>query len=239
MTQFIDEQRKNVANIDPDAPQQTGTFQEQAFLVSSFDEAKRITVTDLAFKNGRTQTTDERWEAETNAILNLIDQWFSINDSTVVMDFGCGTGRISKGLIERYGCKVYGVDASKSMLNVAMEYVDSPNFEPLVSTELYRLDIQVDLVISIWVLQHVKDLDKELNTIYHSLKLDGDLFLLNEYGRLVPTWEYGWAEDGLKITELIKNWFDVIVEPCKPDFLVEEFQDLAFTALYRKRKETV
>ena len=40
-----------------------------------------------------------------------------------VLDVGCGTGRLAALLAERYGCKVWGVDVSKEMLDVARERV--------------------------------------------------------------------------------------------------------------------
>jgi ubiquinone/menaquinone biosynthesis C-methylase UbiE len=36
-----------------------------------------------------------------------------------VLDVGCGTGRLAAALAERYGCKVWGVDRSPEMLEVA------------------------------------------------------------------------------------------------------------------------
>ena len=40
-----------------------------------------------------------------------------------VLDVGCGTGRLAALLAERYGCKVWGVDVSPEMLDVARERV--------------------------------------------------------------------------------------------------------------------
>ena len=36
-----------------------------------------------------------------------------------VLDVGCGTGRLARALVERYACKVWGVDAEPEMLDVA------------------------------------------------------------------------------------------------------------------------
>ena len=38
-----------------------------------------------------------------------------------VLDVGCGTGRLVSRLVERYGCKVWGVDPEPEMVEVARE----------------------------------------------------------------------------------------------------------------------
>jgi SAM-dependent methyltransferase len=40
-----------------------------------------------------------------------------------VLDVGCGTGRLASHLVERYGCKVWGVDPEPAMIEVARERV--------------------------------------------------------------------------------------------------------------------
>jgi SAM-dependent methyltransferase len=40
-----------------------------------------------------------------------------------VLDIGAGTGRLARLLVERYGCKVWGVDSEPEMIEVARERV--------------------------------------------------------------------------------------------------------------------
>ncbi len=40
-----------------------------------------------------------------------------------VLDVGCGTGRLVTALVERYGCKAWGIDAAPEMIEVARERV--------------------------------------------------------------------------------------------------------------------
>jgi len=40
-----------------------------------------------------------------------------------VLDVGCGTGKLATALAERYGCKVWGLDASPEMIEVARRRV--------------------------------------------------------------------------------------------------------------------
>src|SRR5690242_15985126 len=70
----------------------------------------------------------ERWEKETSFLLKAIDENFKIKSDSILVDYGCGIGRLAKPLIERYGCTIIGVDLMPSMLKHAVEYINSPKF---------------------------------------------------------------------------------------------------------------
>lgn len=59
---------------------------------------------------------------------DLGELWWELVDMLVregdfrgcrVLDVGCGTGRLAAALVERYGCKVWGIDSSPEMIEVA------------------------------------------------------------------------------------------------------------------------
>jgi SAM-dependent methyltransferase len=52
---------------------------------------------------------------------------FALDRNSLVLDYGCGIGRIAKELIKQTGCHVIGVDISPSMLGLAYPYVHSDN----------------------------------------------------------------------------------------------------------------
>lgn len=63
---------------------------------------------------------------------NIGERWTELVDALVevgelrgrrVLDVGCGTGRLARLLVERYGCKVWGVDPEPAMIDVAREGV--------------------------------------------------------------------------------------------------------------------
>ena len=100
------------------------------------------------------------------------------------MDFGCGMGRISRGFVEYFGCDVIGLDANENMLKFANIFVGNPKKFSTVTE--YKEKETIDVVVACFVLQHVQDPDKEIQTIYDSLKPGGHLILLNENIRYVP-----------------------------------------------------
>jgi 2-polyprenyl-3-methyl-5-hydroxy-6-metoxy-1,4-benzoquinol methylase len=73
-------------------------------------------------------STEERWEKEKAFLCDHIGENICINPESVVLDYGCGVGRLSKALIDKYDCRVVGVDSSQSMRLLATDYVLSDRF---------------------------------------------------------------------------------------------------------------
>jgi 2-polyprenyl-3-methyl-5-hydroxy-6-metoxy-1,4-benzoquinol methylase len=134
----------------------TTHYNPTVFDVSSIQDAKNIILTQ---EEG--MSTDERWKLETPFLAQDIGAYFSsLDENSVIIDYGCGIGRISKELINQFSCKVIGIDISESMRTLSQQYVDSENFEAISPLELKKRllsGLRVDAAISIWVLQHALD----------------------------------------------------------------------------------
>jgi SAM-dependent methyltransferase len=93
------------------------------------------------------------------------------------LDFGCGVGRMSLPLAER--CEhVYGLDVSPAVLREAdstAKEMNVGNVEWLAADRLAELDGQYDLVISMFVLQHIPSREGEriFATLLHGLRPGG------------------------------------------------------------------
>jgi SAM-dependent methyltransferase len=80
-----------------------------------------------------------------------------IKQSRVVLDVGCGTGRMTSFLSEM-GFEVVGVDISKSMLDVAKSRVAGADLVRATANALPFVDKSFDTNVSIWgCLCHVED----------------------------------------------------------------------------------
>jgi SAM-dependent methyltransferase len=79
-------------------------------------------------------------------------------EGAAVLDFGCGTGRLSDWLA-RHGARVEGVDATDEMVAAAKANVPEVHFQTIASTELPFADRQFDLVVTAYVLQYYVDPD--------------------------------------------------------------------------------
>ena len=137
------------------------------FDVRDVDEARRIILTAEAGT-----TTDERWAKETPWLAERILDRFPLTDRHVVIDFGCGLGRMAKVLIERTRCWVVGVDMSQGMRQLAPGYVQSAKFAavspPMLDLMMAR-GFRAELAIAIWVLQHVPEPDADVRRLQRAL----------------------------------------------------------------------
>src|SRR5580765_5259314 len=130
-------------------------YNPSVYDVNDITRAKEIILTP----SGKL-TTNDRWKIETPYLLSLIEQIFDLNAQSVVLDYGCGIGRMSKALIDKYGCRVVGVDTSPGMRALAYAYVDSDRFICLPPHDLVSGCDWADAALAIWVLQHCNDVAK-------------------------------------------------------------------------------
>lgn len=111
--------------------------------------------------------SDRRWEAaeflrtgrhEVDAVLALLTRRGAQPVLGTALDFGCGPGRLTAGLVAAGFSRAIGIDVSPTMLAKARELVPDPRCE-FVHNEGPRLsgipDGSVDLVYSCRVLQHI------------------------------------------------------------------------------------
>ena len=182
-------------------------YNPKIFDVDTIQEAKNIILTP---ESG--MKTDERWEKETAYLADDISEYFKdLSQNSVVVDFGCGIGRISKVLIEKLGISVIGVDISESMRKMARDYVASDKFRTL-SPRAFReemLDgLRIDGAISIWVLQHSRDPIADVALLRASMKKDALFYVHNNKISAVPT-NKGWRNNAINIYNLLKHHFTI------------------------------
>ena len=182
-------------------------YQPGIFTVPNMEQAKAIILTP---EDG--MTTEQRWETETKYLAGAIGDAFELNNNSFVLDYGCGIGRMSKALVERYGCSVIGVDISTSMRQLAPGYAANENFlivSPDILKKLVANGLRFDYCIAIWVLQHCPNVSCDISLVKSSLKDNGLWYVLNNNASAVPT-NKGWINDGVDIKRLLEHEFTVL-----------------------------
>lgn len=218
-------------NSPAERPRARATYFPGVFDVATMNDAKSIILTPEG------STTDERWKVETPYVADLIAQSIPLSSDSIVLDYGCGIGRMAKELITRHGCSVVGVDISDKMRALAPEYVQSQRFRAVSPAELDALVAsgqRFDAAISIWVLQHCLKPTDDIQRIKAALKPDGHVFILNNIWRAVPTIETAWANDGLDIKALLEQTFQMTAEGrLPPDKTTESLANIHFWGAFR------
>ena len=207
-------------------------YRPEVFNPSSIDDARRIILTPEPGLS-----TDERWIRETPYLADRLVETMMPDESSLVLDFGCGVGRLAKAVIERSGCTVLGVDISARMRAYAHIYVGSERF---VATSPAGLDgllangLAVDHAYAVWVLQHCLDPALELRRIHAALTLGGTLCVINSTERWLPT-DHGWRSDGKNISDLMRSGFvDVADMPLLEGPLSAALKRSSFFKVLRK-----
>lgn len=144
---------------------------------------------------------------------DLVAEQFAVTENSLVLDYGCGIGRMSHELIKRHNCRVVGIDISPSMRALSIIYTRTNRFMSCSHEMLEGLvarGLKFDLALSIWVLQHCATPADDVARIKSAMKPGGDLFVANGNLRSVPTAEQGWVNDGLDIKTMLAGEFETV-----------------------------
>lgn len=177
-------------------------YRPDFFHRKNVDDAKEVILSA-----GGGMTTDERWERETDWLMERIN--FG-SEHDLVIDYGCGIGRLAKRLKN----PVIGVDISQSMRVHADIYVDRVAFGAITPQLLKIMHVNglcVDGVVSAWALQHVLDVAETIDLLMCMLKPGGVFWLLDLHERHIPCvdavdGEFLMVDDNMRIAPLIERW---------------------------------
>lgn len=209
----------------------TAIYNPAVFTVRNLDDAKRIILT-----RAPDMSTEDRWVLETPYLVRLIRQHIHLTEKSVVLDFGCGVGRIAKQLIAETGCIVIGADISPSMRGLASNYVGTDRFCAVPPEMLETLGVKFDAAIAIWALQHCLLLEKDLE------KLAGipSIFVVGGKTRFIPVRNAAgdWMNDGKDVRGLMKEKFtETDGGELEAAFTGSVYAEESYWALYRERKD--
>lgn len=113
-----------------------------------------------------------------------LSKHLKLNNTDIVCDFGCGTGRFTS-LLAKKAFKVFGIDVTKEMLEAAKKNVQAENVE-FIHYDGINIpfdDEYFDAIVSIGVLQHInykKDFLKLTEELCRVLKKNKRIYLIEQ-----------------------------------------------------------
>lgn len=172
------------------------------FRVDSFEAAQRIILTPEGW------TTNERWEKETPYLVDLAQKHLGLTSESVVLDYGCGVGRMARELIKNTGCWVIGVDIEPSMRAIGDAWIQNPRYITIAPEALPMMP-KCTAALAIWAIQHVENVGKELARINEALAFGAPMLVVNNLHRAIPTNEKNWVNDGVDVQATMDAMFEV------------------------------
>lgn len=214
---------------------QVAHYRPDVFLVQDQQQAREIILTP---EFG--MTTDERWEFETGYLAPEIVKFLEPSQESLILDFGCGLGRLSKAILGQAPCRILGVDISVSMRQLAPGYVVDENFSVVshqVFVAMVAHGLRVNAAIALWVLQHCPQVDREVALIHQALSSGGRFYVLNNKHSAIPT-DIGWVSDGTDLLTILREQFQTLkVGTLPPGVTHQEISRHSFIAELRKEAE--
>ncbi len=191
------------------------TYYPQVFDAADEAAARAIILTD----EGEGADTETRWARETPYLVELVRAHLRLGPESLVLDYGCGIGRMARALLAATGCRVVGVDISARMRALAAEHVADERFMAVAPAQLDGLvahGLRADAALAVWVLQHCLAPAEDIARLRAALAPGGRLFVLNMPGRAVPAVQeaggearFVWAADGIDVAALLRARFAV------------------------------
>jgi SAM-dependent methyltransferase len=177
---------------------QNPRYEPSIFIQPTLDDAKQII---LMPEQGL--TTEQRWELETEWLRPKLQF-----DEGLVIDYGCGVGRLSKVIEPNY---VLGIDISPTMRAQAPDYVQKAGFavtHPFFLREMVKAGLRANGAVAAWCLQHCLDLKYDLELLYDTLLPGARFYCLDAPRRYIPASindgkEFIWANDGVSIDQVL------------------------------------
>lgn len=112
-------------------------------------------------------------KTSTGMILN------KIKEGSVVLEFGCATGRMTRYMKEVLGCRVYIVEYDESAYNTALQYAEDGLCDDILTFQWAEKfsGMQFDAILFVDVLEHLTAPEKVLQRAAALLKDTGSLYV--------------------------------------------------------------
>lgn len=117
--------------------------------------------------------------------------WLEFKPEEQVCELGCFNGADARKISERYGCRVYGMDADQNAIRVAHSFnkTKGTHFQVALAESLPFASESFDKMYGISVLEHFSNGQGALGEAYRCLKPGGILVLTTDSFALGEVWQ--------------------------------------------------
>lgn len=142
--------------------------------------------------------------------IDILLQWVPIelNESSVIIDAGCGGGYLSEYLSEKTGAKIKAFDQSLSAIELCKkrEVFNQVEFICCNALELPYQSETADVIVCAGLLEHIPEYQKCIKELKRALKPEGYIYIVssNRYSamwfqwiwkKITHKWKYGYQKN--------------------------------------------
>ncbi len=152
--------------------------------------------------------------------LREIGKITGLNEKKIILDVCCGRGGIAKLYAGEFGCRVKGIDASKTLIDDAKVQIEEAELSSLVDLEVGLIPDSLnrfadyDIVICIESLCHIANRDHVIAELKRKVKKDGYL--------VIHDWIIKDQKYHSRVKDLLEKWHFPSLETAKS--YVEHFE---------------
>lgn len=207
-------------------------YDRSFFDADSIEEAKRLVLMDEVG-----MTSEERWARETPSETAQIMAWLNPGPGDLLLDYGCGVGRLTRSVMAASQCSVLGIDTNAKMRALAERYVGQERFSANSRQTLLAMQrhgLRCDHAVSVWVLQHCIRPAEDIQLVWNCLKPGGRFYVVNTFKTYIPT-DQGWINDRSDVASLLAERFRLLRELPQPEgVFVDRVSEHFFMRVYEK-----
>ena len=113
-----------------------------------------------------------------NNLIEFLKTKCAANSNSVIVDIGCGTGNETLNIFNNFRCKVYGIDPSENMLQIARQKTHEITWLKGHAESIPLRNNSVDIITSFFSTHHFSNISKVISEYNRIVKKSGIVFLV-------------------------------------------------------------
>ncbi len=107
------------------------------------------------------------------ALLAALVETSGVDERSVAVEVGCGTGNYSAALAAKTGCRTLGIEPNAAMLEIAWQRAGTVKWMQATAESFALADDSIDLIFTVDVIHHLVDRQAYFRNAFRALKPGG------------------------------------------------------------------